>query len=584
MTYSELLKLLESLVKVPCVIAPLGTTHNHLVYVALAEGELSLWSLNLKTKVKRRLVSGVRLTSIAEPNPKSRFVVYTIDISKGRELSRVYAIDIISGKVLDIGSNIEPGRVMGIAFDGEKVALSLSYKDKVSLILLRLDGVFEELHRTDKVIFVSSLNEDLIAGYGVLKGNPRAFELFFYDLRTSEFKVYTPRDGTYNVNPLLHGRRALFETNAFGKKDLYIYDYDSSKIVKPSYSSSDYKYYEATDVGAYNWLRDGRIGFILKSKGRARLFIDGSLVKLPEGNLRFLGIGDNEVYVSHESLSRPPRVFKVDLRTLNYEVMIDNELPKEINEKIGTVRYVEYSSFDGLRIPTYVIESRATSKPGPTIIYVHGGPWAEVADSWDVLIASLVISGFHVVAPNFRGSTGYGEEFRVLDIGDPGGADLIDIVKAREWAIKSGLASKVAIMGYSYGGFMTYLALTKYPDLWDAGVAGAGITDWEEMYELSDEVFKRFIEILFTNKKELLKDRSTIFYADKIKAPLCIIHPQNDSRTPLKPVLKFVNKLLELNKRFEVHIIPDMGHLITTSEDLINILWPAIVFLKKNLR
>jgi dipeptidyl aminopeptidase/acylaminoacyl peptidase len=170
-----------------------------------------------------------------------------------------------------------------------------------------------------------------------------------------------------------------------------------------------------------------------------------------------------------------------------------------------------------------------------------------------------------------------------MDIGDPGGGDLEDVVKTAEWARGEKLASKVAIMGYSYGGFMTFLATVKKPDVFDAGVAGAGIVDWEEMYQLSDAFFRRFIDVLFAGKRELQRDRSATNFAGALKVPLCIIHPQNDTRTPLKPVLKYAMKLLELGKTFELHVLPDAGHAVTKMDDALKLLLPAAIFLEKYL-
>ncbi|HDI02372.1 MAG TPA: S9 family peptidase, partial [Ignisphaera sp.] len=261
-------------------------------------------------------------------------------------------------------------------------------------------------------------------------------------------------------------------------------------------------------------------------------------------------------------------------------------LPEELASRIGRSMFVRYKSFDGLEIPMYVIESSIAPKPGPGIVYVHGGPWAEVRDTWSLMIVSLVVSGFHVLAPNFRGSTGYGDEFRVLDIGDPGGGDLMDIIYARNWAVEHNIVDKdkVAVMGYSYGGYMTYLALGKTPEYWCCGVAGAGIVDWEEMYGLSDAIFRKFIDVLFAQRKEIMKERSPITYVENVRSPLCIIHPQNDTRTPLKPVLRYIAKLLDLGKTFEVHVIPDMGHVIITMDDAVKILLPALIFLRRYLK
>jgi dipeptidyl aminopeptidase/acylaminoacyl peptidase len=115
--------------------------------------------------------------------------------------------------------------------------------------------------------------------------------------------------------------------------------------------------------------------------------------------------------------------------------------------------------------------------------------------------------------------------------------------------------------------------------MFKAGVAGASVTDWEMMYELSDHVFKKFIEMIFAGRRDLWRERSPITYVDNIREPIAILHPQNDSRTPLKPVLKFIEKLLESGKRFEAHILPDMGHSINKVEDIMKILWPAVEFL-----
>ncbi|BBG26119.1 Acylamino-acid-releasing enzyme [Sulfuracidifex tepidarius] len=132
---------------------------------------------------------------------------------------------------------------------------------------------------------------------------------------------------------------------------------------------------------------------------------------------------------------------------------------------------------------------------------------------------------------------------------------------------------------------MTLLALGKAPDKWDFGVAGASVTDWIEMYDLSDSFFKGFIEVLFMGKNlELMKDRSPITYVNNVRSPICIIHSQNDSRTPLIPVLKYIQKLQENKKTFYLHVIPNLGHTIYRKDDAVDIVLPALIFLKKMLQ
>jgi dipeptidyl aminopeptidase/acylaminoacyl peptidase len=165
-----------------------------------------------------------------------------------------------------------------------------------------------------------------------------------------------------------------------------------------------------------------------------------------------------------------------------------------------------------------------------------------------------------VLAPNFRGSTGYGAEFRNLDLSDPGGGDLEDIVVGAKWLAKRRDidSSKIAVMGGSYGGFMTLIALTKKPEVFAAGVALVPVTDWQEMYELSDAEYRKFMEELFEGtpeeKGKLYRDRSPITHVSQIKSPVLVSCSRNDSRCPIQPVEKFVKRLENLSGRVNATI------------------------------
>ena len=186
---------------------------------------------------------------------------------------------------------------------------------------------------------------------------------------------------------------------------------------------------------------------------------------------------------------------------VNREVL-SAELPEDIKGSFGEVPFTVRAP-DGVEVPTFIVKSRRNAGVSVFVVFIHGGPWWEVADEWNVRIAPLVVSGFNVVAPNFRGSTGYGESFRQMDIGDPGGGNLSDVETVTRWALESNLGRRAFIWGYSYGGYMTLWAMASKPDLYECGVAGAPVANWEEMYELSDAVFREFIDILFAGKREL---------------------------------------------------------------------------------
>lgn len=581
MSYTNIVRVLEDLVNVP-IWSVVGVVADGKVLASSNEGGFySLWVLDPQSGERFKLTREPILW-VAEPPLGSGRVVYTKDVSGGRELQLLYSIDVKLG-VEDALAPMDPLRILGIADDGVRVAFTGATMEDIAVYVAR-KGSVEKVQRLPWLALVSDVRGDLIAGFGPLKGNPFSMEIFIKDLSTGEFKVYTPRDGSVNLFPKIVGRSVVFESNAFKykRKELLEYNVDTGELKPLTFKFPDYHSQAPVEHSRYRFY-DGLWLVVGKSEGRSRVYVDGKLVKTPEGIVSGAVLYEGRVYLSYSSLARPPSILEVEVESGASRALLEPKLPEYIAESFGKVGFTYVGSRDGLQIPTFYVESKLAGRPGPTVVYVHGGPWAEVADAWDIVIASLVASGFNVVAPNFRGSTGYGEPFRLMDIGDPGGGDLEDVASVSTWSWEAGIADRLFIMGYSYGGYMTLWAMANKPDLYECGVAGASVADWEEMYKLSDAVFRAFIEVLFDRNMDLLRDRSPINKVENVKKPLCIIHPQNDTRTPLKPVLRLMDKMLELGKRFEAHIAPDMGHVVNTVEDAVKILLPALIFLNRCL-
>ena len=578
--YSEILSVIEKLVTHPLYHLA-GISMNRLIYISTLEGSTDLWSSKLDGGEAIKLVE--RLVSLSKPRHEDDKILYTLDVSKGREMHKIYIVDSY-GKESYEAFEMIPVRIFGLAHYDDLIAYSGSSVNENILYISRLNDKAEKIYSTDKWLFVTDMDESYVIGAGTLAGNPRSMEIFIYSVKENEFKIYTPKEGSFNEPSMIYNNRILFSSNYDGEKKLYVYNIEDEELRKPLFEGDEYKRFRFNDYQNYGFTDDDRIWFIGLYGYRGYAFLDGYRIYHPEGTPENIEVYKNNIYISFSSLKTPNSIYKTTFDKNGWRRIIGRDLDKEIMEKLGEIWIIKYKSFDNLEIPTIIYESKNNDKPGPTVLYIHGGPWSHIGDLWSIFMASLVASGFHVIAPNFRGSTGYGEEFRRLDIGDPGGDDLKDIIYAREYAFNIGLANKIAIMGYSYGGFMTYLATVKKPDIWDAGVAGAGIVDWKTMYELADAAFKHFQEILFAGDKDLWRDRSAINYPENLKTPLCILHPQNDTRTPLKPVLKYMEELIKHGKTFEAHVFPDMGHMVTRLEDALKLLYPAVIFLSRTLK
>ncbi len=223
-----------------------------------------------------------------------------------------------------------------------------------------------------------------------------------------------------------------------------------------------------------------------------------------------------------------------------------------------------YQSFDGRKVQGWLL--RSPDPRAQLVVYCHGGPTAVQGDWWWPEIPALVLAGYHVFAPNFRGSDGFGSKFRDLNIGDLGGGDLKDVVYGMRYA--SGLlgleGAKTLIVGGSYGGYLTLEALTTQPDQWRGGVAIAAPTDWTEYYGIVDSHYRGFCVHFFggtpLEKPELYRDRSPMTHLPGLRSPLLLLHGENDRMTPLGPVRRFYDEARKRGLPVELVVTKDEGH------------------------
>src|SRR5262249_3277574 len=146
-----------------------------------------------------------------------------------------------------------------------------------------------------------------------------------------------------------------------------------------------------------------------------------------------------------------------------------------------------YLTFDGRQIPTCVFSPPDANRngQGAAVFFVHGGPEGQTRAAFNPIIQFLAHRGFTVIAPNVRGSTGYGRQYEKLDDVELRMDSVRDLAAGARWAVESGLAhpKRVGVMGGSYGGFMVLAALTEDPDLWSAGVDIVGIANFVTFME-----------------------------------------------------------------------------------------------------
>jgi dipeptidyl aminopeptidase/acylaminoacyl peptidase len=203
--------------------------------------------------------------------------------------------------------------------------------------------------------------------------------------------------------------------------------------------------------------------------------------------------------------------------------------------------------------------------PFPVFMLVHGGPTWLDTDRYHPEAQAYVDAGFLVGMVNYRGSTGYGREWRDALHANIGGPELEDVNAGLRDLVARGLAdpARAVIGGWSWGGYVTLMELGKHPDLWLCGIAGVPVGDYVQGYEDLSPSLQAYDRALLgaapADVPELMADRSPINHADKVRAPVFFLVGENDSRCPYRQAMAYVERLAARDAPHEVYVF-GTGH------------------------
>ena len=262
---------------------------------------------------------------------------------------------------------------------------------------------------------------------------------------------------------------------------------------------------------------------------------------------------------------------------------------------------IKFRTFDGRDIPAWYYRPKSTLIGGnansamptslrvPVIVSVHGGPEGQSRPGFSALFQYYLSRGYAVLDPNVRGSTGYGKNYTHLDDVGLREDSVKDLAAAHQWLSTVGGADpkRIAVMGGSYGGYMTMAAITLYPNLWAAAVNTVGIVNWETFLQNTSSYRRRQREVEYGRLDrdiEFLRRISPIKKIDQIKAPLFVIHGKNDPRVPYTEAEQVVKALRDRGAVVEYKLYDDEGHGISKLKNRLE-LYPLVAgFLDKYMK
>ncbi len=290
----------------------------------------------------------------------------------------------------------------------------------------------------------------------------------------------------------------------------------------------------------------------------------------------------------HDGANSPRAVWVYDFASQKAQPVTHALLAGVPEQELVEPKLVHFPSKDGkyaLSAWVYIPYNIQPNHKYPAIVYVHGGPTDQSMANFNPLLQYVINLGYIVIAPNYRGSSGHGRDFQKANYMDAGGAELQDVVDAAEFIKKSAYVDpkNIVLMGRSYGGYLTLMGVTKFPEEWSAAVPIVPFANWFTAYQNEDATLQasdhQFMGDPVTNK-DLWTDRSPAMFVDRIKVPLLMLAGGHDPRCPKTESEAMAQAIRKRGGKVQLKVYEDEGHVFSKTENILDAYKRVSDFLK----
>ena len=240
------------------------------------------------------------------------------------------------------------------------------------------------------------------------------------------------------------------------------------------------------------------------------------------------------------------------------------DLPRE---SMAEPEQVRYPSLDGLSLTGLLYRPDGAAGPMPSVVVLHGGPESQERPAFSILIQSLVAAGFAVIAPNVRGSTGYGRTFTAMDDLGARESSFQDVPATVNFLVDAGLAipGQIGVHGWSYGGYLALTALTRWPKMFASGSSHAGMSDFAAFFAETEPWMAAASVTEYGDPRadaEMLYDLSPLHRMHEVLAPTLLVHGEQDTNVPVIESVRAHDALSVSGVPTELLLLPGEGHTI----------------------
>jgi dipeptidyl aminopeptidase/acylaminoacyl peptidase len=584
-------------------LSPDGTM---LAYMASVMGVENVW-VGQNDGSNAKPVTKARLREVKDYfwSMDSRRILYLQD-ADGDENWRIYSIDIQTQETRDLTPF--PG-VQALVF-----ADSRNHPDELLIKLNKDDPGLYDAFRLNQITGEMSLaaknmgsvtdwyaDTDLQVRAAVASNDQAGSDLM---VRKSERDPWT-RLLTWDADDALSS--GVIDFSADGRS-LYLIDAreaNAGRLVRIDIATgatevlAEDPLYDVGDVFSHPISRKIQAAWFFKERREALILDESiradfdSLTKLHRGDLKIVSRDDADTLwlVNYNPDDGPIPYYLWNRRTQTGKFLFYHR--PELNDYVlAQMEPISFAARDSLTIHGYITYPPGKSRRGlPMVVLVHGGPWARDYWGFNIVVQWLANRGYAVLQVNYRGSTGYGKDFLNAGNREWGGKMLDDVVDGTNWAVRNGIADsrRIAVYGASFGGYTALCAATFTPEVFCCAVAASGMSNLVGWVQSLPPYWQAYRQIVYKRvgnpetDSALLKSRSPLFRADRIKIPMLIAQGANDPRVRPSEAEQIVAELKENQVEHTYLLFPDEGHFFYKEANRIRFYTVAEEFLAKHL-
>jgi dipeptidyl aminopeptidase/acylaminoacyl peptidase len=425
-------------------------------------------------------------------------------------------------------------------------------------------------------------------------------DIYLFSIQTGEMKHLTPHEGEVVFRP------ASFDIDSQALYYLTDEESEFTYVARMEFSTGKQSVVLKWpgNVFAYALSKNGKYNILLIDvEGQKKIKIHEhqtgeqiALPSFPKGDVSSAVISPSErlmaFYVNGDR--SPNMLYVYEFDTGKSRKLVDTLNPEIDSDDLVESRSVSYQSFDGLKIPAFLWKPHQGSaeRKVPALIWLHGGPGGQTRKGYSPRIQYLVNHGYAVLGVNYRGSSGYGKTFQAADERKHGREPLWDCVEAKKFLASLDFidASKIGVIGASFGGYMVLAALAFTPEEFACGVDLFGISNWVRMIESFPAYWASQLDFYYkkmghpVTDRDLLYALSPAFHADRIIKPLMVVQGANDPRVLRIEADEIVEEIRKKSGTVEYLLFLDEGHGLTKKSNRIIAYDSILKFLDKHLR